>query len=154
MPFALVIIGLIMIVSGARNTHAALGRELQNDFTGPGNFITWVVAFGVVGSLGYIQALEKPSRYFMALILISMMLSNEGFFAKFGAALASGPVSPVQDAPAASAETGSSQPTINKPWSDLTPAEKSAPALGGDGSANAKANTYLNYLFKGLFGNL
>lgn len=97
MPFALVTIGLIMIVSGSRDTYAALGRELVADFTGPGNFTYWLVALGAVGSLGYIPALRGFSRGFMALILISMVLKNGGVFDQFTSALNLGPVRPAND---------------------------------------------------------
>lgn len=94
MPFVLVIVGILMVVTGAKGTYAQFGSQVASDFTGPGNFTTWVVALGAVGSIGYIDALRAFSRLFMALILIAMVLSNKGFFAKFTDALKTGPVAP------------------------------------------------------------
>lgn len=87
MPFALVFIGLIMIVSGARDTHTALGKELTEDFTGPGNFLYWFAAIGVLGAVGSIPQFRKFSHYFMALIILAMFISNRGFFTKFSEAI-------------------------------------------------------------------
>lgn len=92
MPFALVLIGLLMIVTGVRNTHAAFGKQIVSDFTGPQNFTTWILAIGAMGSLGYIEALRPLSRTFMTLIIISFILKNGGVFDKFQEALAKGPL--------------------------------------------------------------
>jgi hypothetical protein len=94
MPFALVLIGLVMIVSAAKDTHRAFGAQLLKDFTGPGNFLYWIAAIGAVGALGYIEQLRVFSRYFMALILVAMLLANKGFFGQLQEALAKGPVAP------------------------------------------------------------
>lgn len=91
MPFALVFIGLVLVITGARGTMRELGEELRTDFTGPGNFVWWIASIGVVGSLGYIQELRSFSRWFMALIIVAMVLSNRGFFAKLFEALQAGP---------------------------------------------------------------
>lgn len=87
LAFALVFVGLLMIVTGANNTHAQFGAQLKKDFTGEKSFLLWIAAIGGVGALGYIPALRKFSHYFMALILISIVLSNKGFFAQFVTAL-------------------------------------------------------------------
>lgn len=89
MPFALGIIGILLIVSGARGTYPQLKELLVKDFTGQGNFFYWIVAIGVVGSVGYVPSMEKFSRAFLALIIVAMVLSHRGFFAKFMQALQS-----------------------------------------------------------------
>ena len=95
MPFALITVGLILVITGARNTYADFGNTLRGDFTGPNNFTYWLVAFGIVGALGYIDALRTFSRMFLALILISMILANKGgVFNAITNALQSGPVNP------------------------------------------------------------
>lgn len=84
MPFALVIIGLILIVTGVRDTYAALGTQLQQD--GP-QFVKWALAIVAVGLLGYVQKLRTFSNTFMALILIAMVLAaskrGQDFFSLF-----------------------------------------------------------------------
>lgn len=92
MPFALVIIGLVMIVTGSRDTYAAFGAQLRRDFTGPGNFTFWLASLGAVGTVGYIPRLKPLSVAFMSLIIVAMLLSNRGFFTKLQEALNHGPV--------------------------------------------------------------
>lgn len=94
MPFALVFIGLVMIVTGAKGTQSALGRQLVNDFTGQGNFFYWFAAIGTLGALGSIPGFKPFSRMFMTLIIVAMVLRNGGVFDKFMQAIKEGPVSP------------------------------------------------------------
>lgn len=102
MPFLLVITGLIMIISALQNTHAQLGSQLRKDFV---PFGSWVLALGAVGALGYVPELRRFSHYFMALIIVAMLLSNKGFFAKLTEAVKLGPVSPPGTAPASAPPT-------------------------------------------------
>lgn len=88
MPFALVTIGLLMIVAGARNTHGQFGRMLSEDFTGPDNFLYWLAGIGAVGAVGYYEPARGFSRAMLVLLLVAMVLSNGGFFAKFRDAIA------------------------------------------------------------------
>jgi hypothetical protein len=83
MPFALATIGLLLIIAGARGTAGKLKDLLVADFTGDKNFFMWIIAIGGAGSLGYIPEFRQFSRTFMALIIIAMILSQKGFFAKF-----------------------------------------------------------------------
>jgi hypothetical protein len=92
MPFALVSIGLLMIITGAKGTYACFGKDIAEDFTGKGNFTFWLVSIGAVGSLGYIEKLRPLSQAFMTLVIIVMLLSNKGFFAQFMSAIQNGPV--------------------------------------------------------------
>lgn len=157
MPFLLVFIGLLMVVTGTRNTHVAFARQVQSDFTGQGNFITWVVALGAVGSLGYIEKLRTFSHYFMALIIIGLVLSNKGFFAKFSQALATSPV-----APQASPDSTTSAPNIDTAKAAATATVKDA-ATGNNPGSDMIGSLVAPYskafrdwsigLTKGIFGN-
>lgn len=90
MPFALITIGLALIVSGIKNTQSQLGAQVVKDFTGAGNFIYWVLAIFCVGALGYIPQLDKFSKAFMGLIIVALFISNKGFFSQFTVAIQSG----------------------------------------------------------------
>ena len=91
MPFALVTIGLLLVVTGFQNTYKQFGSQVAGDFTGQNNFAYWLVALGVIGGLGYIKPLEGFSRAFMFLIIMVLFLTKgQGFFAKIGPQLASG----------------------------------------------------------------
>lgn len=140
MPFALVFVGLILIVAGVKNTQTQLGQQIVGDFTGPGNFVFWIASLGAVGALGYIPDLKKFSIAFMTLILIAMLLAQEkngkgGFFATFYNALQSGPV-----APAATGAASSSSTTVSDQSGAVSQGSQSLSA--GVGSiANASAGS-------------
>lgn len=145
MAFVLVVVGLLMIVTGARGTYAQFGSQVAGDFTGDHNFLYWIAAIGGVGALGYIDALRTFSRYFMALILVVLILANGGFFAKLTAALKSGPIAPEgSGAPAASLPAGSA--------SSMLGAQGQSPGVPGQTGTygQAKANQYFN-AFKNFF---
>lgn len=83
MPFALLIVGIVLVVSGVRDTTSELVKLVKGDFTGSGNFTYWILSILLVGSLGYIQDLQKLSRAFLVLIIIGLLFSNKGFFTMF-----------------------------------------------------------------------
>ncbi len=89
MPFALAIIALLLIVAGVRDQLGNLFSLALGDFTGPGNFIYFVVAIIVVGAIGYIDKLKPISDAFLVLILVVLFIHNRGVFAQFTAALGS-----------------------------------------------------------------
>lgn len=125
MPFLLVVIGMIMIVSALRNTHAQMAAQLRGDFI---PFGMWTLAIGSVGAIGYIPELRRFSHYFMALIIIGMIISNRGFFAKLSEAIKLGPISPT---PPATAPGGG--PPTSSPATPTTPAAPyKNPATGRD----------------------
>lgn len=134
MPFALVIIGLLAIVTSARDTQDAFAAELRTDFTGPpkDNFIWWLAALGSVGALGYVKPLAPFSKAFLVLIFVVMILAQSkdgrgGFFAQLNAAIAAGPEkqAPQSAAPGSGASipisvgnTSSTNPVANKAAAD------------------------------------
>jgi hypothetical protein len=83
-----------MVITGARNTYADFGAHLLKDFTGPNNFLYWLLAIGSVGALGYVDALRGFSRAFMVLIILAMVLKNGGVFNQIQQAIQQGPKSP------------------------------------------------------------
>ena len=94
MGFALLLTGLLMVITGARGTYPQFGSQIASEFEGQGSFTYWLIAVGSVGALGYINALRTISRWLMALIILSIFLSHKGFFAQFQSALAAGPTQP------------------------------------------------------------
>lgn len=83
MPFALVIIGLALLVSGVRNTQGDLFELVKGDFSGSGNFVFWTVSILIIGSVGYIPRLKPVANSFLILVIVVLFISNRGFFAKF-----------------------------------------------------------------------
>lgn len=107
MPFALIFIGLVLVVTGARDTYKPMGAQLVTDFTGKNNFTYWLAAIGAVGAVGYYTPAKSFSHAFLLLILLAMVLANGGVFDKFTQALAQGPAaSPAPDPVAAASPSG------------------------------------------------
>ncbi len=76
MPFFFVFVGVLLIVTGAKDTYVALGKQVAADFTGDKNFFVWIMALGSIGAIGYVPKLKGFSNVFMALVLVAMVLSN------------------------------------------------------------------------------
>jgi len=83
MPFALLIIGAIILIAAIRGQTGTLFSLIKSDFTGSGNYLYWIVAILAVGSVGYIKKLQPISDAFLALVLVVLFLSNKGFFSQF-----------------------------------------------------------------------
>ena len=83
MPFAFIIIGVTLIVTGAKGTTSDFLALLKKDFQGSNSFVPWICSILIIGSLGYIQPLRPVSRAFLALVLLVLFISNGGFFQKF-----------------------------------------------------------------------
>lgn len=107
MPFALLTIGLIFVVVGFQDTYKQFGNQVVSDFTGQKSFFWWLVAIGAVGALGYVKDLRTFSRAFMALIVVSIFLSNQGFFQNFISGINTGATAPVDPIGTALPATGS-----------------------------------------------
>lgn len=78
MPLLLIGSGLILILTGIKGDTGQLYSLIAGDFTGKNNFIYWLVAIIVLGSLGYIQSLRNLSRLFIGLVLLVLLLQNKG----------------------------------------------------------------------------
>ena len=76
MPFALVFAGFLMVLTAAKDTYAAFGKQVASEFQGKQSFTVWLFVLAVAGAVGYVDQLRAPSRAFMALIIISMLLAN------------------------------------------------------------------------------
>lgn len=127
MPFALIGIALILLVSGVKGTQKDLGNLIVGDFTGQGNFIYWVVSVMAIGGLGYIPKLKPVSDAFLVLILLVLFISNKGFFAKFNEQLGSATVTPPTS-------SGGGTPLFTPPTLDTI--------FPSASQANANANTF------------
>lgn len=87
MPIVFGVIGIVLIVAGIRDTVTGSNPNIvtliKGDLTGEPNYIEWMIAIFILGALGYIPSLRTLSRLFMTLVVIGLILSNKGFFAKF-----------------------------------------------------------------------
>ena len=102
MPFALLFVGMLLIITGFQDTYKQLGTQVQKDFTGNNNFIYWIIAIGIVGAIGYVKEFQTMSRAFIGLIIVAMFLSQKSgtaqgiqFFQNFTSGIQSGSNAPV-----------------------------------------------------------
>lgn len=120
MPYFLTLVGLIMVVTAAKGSHAALGQQLSKDFTGPGNFIYWFIAIGVIGAISKIPGGEKVAKPFLFLLLGAMILAQQrgtsgGFFVKFMNDVRAGPIAPAKETTTASGTPQENSAGIDTP---------------------------------------
>jgi len=90
MPIFFLIVGVLLIVVAINDKISDLGGLIKEDFRPSANqpaFPVWIMAIFVAGSLGYIKAMRPVANAFLALIIISMFLSNRGFFNQFKSAI-------------------------------------------------------------------
>lgn len=146
MPFALVFIGLVMVITGAKGTHKDLGNQLVADFTGPNNFLYWLAAIGAVGSLGYIPAMRPFSRVFMALIIIVMVIRNGGFFTEITKAIQLGPEHSAQPSEESTADV-TAPGTTQSPTQSLEQHQSGFMGQSPTSPGQAKFNGWMNFLF-------
>lgn len=95
MPFALLSIGILLLVVAVRDQQQAFVALLGGDFSGPGNFLYWVAALAIIGAIGYIPKAKPISNLFIVLILLVLILNrgnpatgiHGGIFSQLQAAL-------------------------------------------------------------------
>lgn len=100
MPLAFLLIGVVFLVAAVRGDKCdgqqcsdMLFQTLKSDFTGPKNFVYWVIALWIIGAIGYYKPLRPLSNAFLGLVVIVLFLSDGcpnhdlkcsgGFFEKF-----------------------------------------------------------------------
>jgi hypothetical protein len=104
MSFALILIGVIMVVAAVRNTQHCLVLLIKSEFEGPGNFTYWVAAIIIIGIIGMSETTKPLSQGLLALILVALFLAKgTGVFAQLKNSLAS------------TGEGGTSSVSINLP---------------------------------------
>ncbi len=86
MPIFFLLVGILLIVVAVNNKMSDLTGLIKEDFktsNGVPGFHIWIVAIFVTGALGYVKSLRPVANAFLVLIIVSLILSNKGFFAKF-----------------------------------------------------------------------
>lgn len=79
MPLALIAIGLVLLIATIRGKQDDLFNLLKSDFTGPGNFLYWIMAIGVVGAVGYFKPARPVANAFLVLLVVIFLLAaNKG----------------------------------------------------------------------------
>lgn len=78
MPFALILIGLAMVMSAVNNRQVELGNLWLSQLHGPGSFLNVLALLLLIGAAGAITQLRPLAVAFMGLVLLVMVLSNSG----------------------------------------------------------------------------
>lgn len=96
MAFALITVGLMMVISAVRDTQDTFVCLVKSDFTGPKSFVYWIIALMIIGAIGNVEKLKPFSDAFLVLIILALFLAKGdpnkatgGFFEKFMQALGS-----------------------------------------------------------------
>src|SRR5258708_2096522 len=69
MPFAFLIVGTVLVISGVKGTSQQLLTLVKGDLQGKNGYLYWIVSILLIGSLGYIPAFKNFSRAFLVLVL-------------------------------------------------------------------------------------
>jgi len=99
MPIALLVIGIIVVLAGVKNTASQVGAQIAGDFSGAGSFWYWIVAVLIIGGLGYYQPLKPVSHLFLLLIVLVFVLSNGGIYAQLVQAIQNPQPAPANPVP-------------------------------------------------------
>lgn len=86
MPLVFMFIGILLIVAAINNKLPQLKGLVAEDFSPSDNsvgFHIWILALFVAGALGYVKEFKPVANAFLTLIVLSLILSNKGFFAQF-----------------------------------------------------------------------
>lgn len=94
MPFALLVIGIMLVTVAVRNTQDTFIKLVKGDFSGQGNFFYWVIALVVIGAIGSVEKLKPLADALLLVILAALILTSGnparpagGFFKQFMSAL-------------------------------------------------------------------
>ena len=96
MPLALIALGIVAVITAINGTFKDLAVAITTDVTqrdsqGRPQFLMWIAAVLIVGMIGYIPGLERISRWFLALVIIGLVIANGGVFDQLTSALNTGP---------------------------------------------------------------
>ena len=109
MPFVFLIIGVLFLIVAVRGTQGDLYALLKGEFVGKDSFLVWGSSLLILGALGYVPVIQKPARAMALLVILVLILKDQGgFFTKFNTALRN----PTASNPPADGQTGSNSGVI------------------------------------------
>jgi hypothetical protein len=135
-PFLLILIGAVLLVSALRNTQGSLATALETDVPG---FTKWGLALGAIAALGFIPGMQRISRWLLALVVVVLVLRNWSQFLTGITSLETPPT------PAAAVTSPASAYVANPSSPNITAAEVSGSGtVGGSGVGGALASVITN----------
>lgn len=78
MGFFFIVLGLAFLISAIRGTQSDMFLLLKSEFSGPQSFFTWASALLILGCIGYIKPVRPIADGMMVLILLVIVLKNQG----------------------------------------------------------------------------
>jgi hypothetical protein len=116
MPIVLIIVGGLFLTAAVRWNEGGsnIWKLLGNDLTSSnkGNFFAWAVAIILIGAVGYIDELKPVANTMIGLIIVVLLLSNNGFFANLEKEVLAKPAQLAGSATAAIGGVASSIPGV------------------------------------------
>lgn len=78
MPFALIIIGVILAVGAYRDTLTELFSIIKDVTADSKGFGYWVIASIILGFMASINSIKKPVNAFMILLMLVLLIRKRG----------------------------------------------------------------------------
>lgn len=78
MPFALIIIGVILAIAAYRDTLPDLFDIIKDVSTDSTGFGYWVLASIILGFAASIQSIKQPVNAFMILLMVVLLIRKRG----------------------------------------------------------------------------
>ena len=76
MPFFLLILGVIFLVTAVRGNQNDLIDLIKSDFSGQNNFFLWVLAIIIIVAVGQFKVIRPISDAFLGMIILVIILAN------------------------------------------------------------------------------
>ena len=100
MPFVFLIVGVLFLVLARNGTQGDFETLLKSEFSGQHSFFVWASAIVILGLIGFFKPVRPITDAMIGLIVLVLILKNQGLFRQLNAAL-NAPVAPAVTAPAA-----------------------------------------------------
>lgn len=78
MPFALIIIGIILAIAAYRDTLPELFSIIKDVTADSQGFGYWVIASVILGFAASVQSIKQPVNAFMVLLMVVLLIRKRG----------------------------------------------------------------------------
>jgi hypothetical protein len=83
MSYALIIVGVMLLIASIRDMQGTLFTLLRDDFIGMHSYVFWLLSILGIGAVGYVPKMKGLSDGFLILVFLMLFISNKGFFNQF-----------------------------------------------------------------------
>jgi hypothetical protein len=81
MPIAILLFGILMLMTAIKGNQNAVATQLNKDFTGAGgNFFVWVGLIIMLGFIGRVLHIPNAMKLLIALIVLVYLFKQKGIF--------------------------------------------------------------------------